>query len=72
MTDPQVFCNREDLWGFRVKPTAISRSRQPHVIMRLPEKSAEYILMLPMVPQGRDNLISWLAARCDGSDYEHC
>src|ERR1700739_3643017 len=46
---------------------------QPYyVIMRLPgETRAEYILMLPMVPQGRDNMISWLAARCDGSDYGH-
>ena len=24
-----------------------------------------------MVPQGRDNMISWLAARCDGTDYGH-
>jgi uncharacterized membrane protein (UPF0182 family) len=27
--------------------------------------------MLPMVPQGRDNMISWIAARCDGDDYGH-
>jgi len=46
---------------------------QPYyVIMRLPgEQQAEYILMLPMVPQGRDNMIAWLAARCDGEDYGH-
>jgi len=46
---------------------------QPYyVIMRLPgEHNAEYILMLPMVPQGRDNMIAWLAARCDGEDYGH-
>ncbi|HEX3409319.1 MAG TPA: UPF0182 family protein, partial [Candidatus Binataceae bacterium] len=46
---------------------------QPYyVIMRLPgEKRAEYVLMLPMVPQGRDNMIAWLAARCDGADYGH-
>jgi hypothetical protein len=24
-----------------------------------------------MVPAGRDNMISWLAARCDGNDYGH-
>jgi uncharacterized membrane protein (UPF0182 family) len=46
---------------------------QPYyVIMRLPgEQDAEYILMLPMVPQGRDNMISWMAARCDSNDYGH-
>jgi uncharacterized membrane protein (UPF0182 family) len=74
MTDPQVFYNREDLWGFPRETYGDQQvAMQPYyVIMRLPgEKSAEYILMLPMVPQGRDNMISWLAARCDGSDYGH-
>ena len=46
---------------------------QPYyVIMRLPnEAHEEFILMLPMVPRGRDNMISWLAARCDGNEYGH-
>jgi hypothetical protein len=43
-----------------------------YVIMRLPgEAQAEYMLMLPMTPSGRDNMISWMAARCDGADYGH-
>jgi uncharacterized membrane protein (UPF0182 family) len=74
MTDPQVFYNREDQWGFpRENFGGETVSMQPYyVIMRLPgESHAEYMLMLPMVPQGRDNMISWLAARCDGSDYGH-
>jgi uncharacterized protein len=74
MTDPQVFYNREDLWGFpRENFDEQTVPMQPYyVIMRLPgETHAEYILMLPMVPQGRDNMISWLAARCDGTDYGH-
>jgi uncharacterized membrane protein (UPF0182 family) len=74
MTDPQVFYNREDLWGFpRENYGGETVQMQPYyVIMRLPgESHAEYILMLPMVPQGRDNMISWLAARCDGTDYGH-
>ena len=25
--------------------------------------------MLPMVPRNRDNMIAWLAARCDGANY---
>jgi uncharacterized membrane protein (UPF0182 family) len=74
MTDPQVFYNREDLWGFpRENAGDETIAMRPYyVIMRLPgESRAEYILMLPMVPQGRDNMISWLAARCDGADYGH-
>jgi uncharacterized protein len=74
MTDPAVFYNREDLWGFpRENYADETVEMQPYyVIMRLPgETNSEYILMLPMVPQGRDNMISWLAARCDGADYGH-
>lgn len=74
MTDPQVFYNREDLWGFpRENYGGETVAMQPYyVLMRLPDhKNEEYILMLPMVPQGRDNMISWLAAGCDGANYGH-
>jgi uncharacterized membrane protein (UPF0182 family) len=41
-----------------------------YIIMRLPEEpQAEFFLMLPMVPSRRDNMIAWLAARCDPPDY---
>lgn len=78
MTDPTVFYNREDLWGFPRENYAdeVVQMQPYYVIMRLPgEDHAEYILMLPMVPESRgkvrDNMISWLAARCDGADYGH-
>ncbi len=72
MTDPEVFYNKEDLWSFpqetyNGKPVFM----QPYyTIMRLPgEAHEEFILMLPMVPRNRDNMIAWLAARCDGPHY---
>lgn len=72
MTDPEVFYNKEDLWSFPQetysgKPIFM----QPYyTIMRLPgEAREEFILMLPMVPRNRDNMIAWLAARCDGPHY---
>jgi uncharacterized membrane protein (UPF0182 family) len=74
MTDPQVFYNREDMWGFPRENYGGETGRmQPYyVIMRLPNQHhEEYILMLPMVPRGRDNMISWLAAQCDGDRYGH-
>ncbi len=74
MTDPEVFYNREDQWSFpRENYAGETVMMQPYyVIMRLPgETQAEYILMLPMVPHGRDNMIAWIAARCDGADYGH-
>jgi uncharacterized protein len=41
-----------------------------YIIMRLPgEPQAEFFLMIPMVPSGRDNMIAWLSARCDPPDY---
>jgi uncharacterized membrane protein (UPF0182 family) len=72
MKDPEVFYNKEDLWSF---PKESQRGQttimQPYyTIMRLPgESHEEFILMLPMVPNNRDNMIAWLAARCDGLNY---
>jgi uncharacterized membrane protein (UPF0182 family) len=72
MTDPEVFYNKEDLWNFPKENYGGQQiTMQPYyTIMRLPgESSEEFILMLPMVPANRDNMIAWLAARCDGSNY---
>ncbi len=74
MKDPQVFYNREDQWDVAKENYAgMTSAMQPYyIIMRLPgEPHEEYILMLPMVPKGRDNMIAWMAARCDGTDYGH-
>jgi uncharacterized protein len=41
-----------------------------YIVMRLPgETQAEFFIMIPMVPSRRDNMIAWLAARCDAPDY---
>jgi len=72
MRDPQVFYNREDLW----QPATEIRGGQevqvePYfVIMRLPGKEeGEFMLMLPLTPTGKDNMIAWLYADSDGDDY---
>ncbi|MBI3458355.1 MAG: UPF0182 family protein [Candidatus Rokubacteria bacterium] len=72
MTDPEVFYNKEDLWSFPQENVSGKLvTMQPYyTIMRLPgESREEFILMLPMVPNTRDNMIAWLAARCDGPHY---
>lgn len=33
------------------------------------EKNSEFMLMTPYTPVGRDNMIAWLAGRCDGDRY---
>lgn len=72
MDAPEVFYNREDLWQFPRRPTDVDGAEMDpyYIIMRLPgETRAEFFLMLPMVPSQRQNMIAWLAARCDPPDY---
>jgi hypothetical protein len=72
MTDPQVFYNREDLW---VAPQekydgAVAAMDPYYILMKLPgSQQLEYLIMTPFTPQKRDNMIAWLAARCDFPDY---
>jgi len=72
MQNPTVFYNREDVWS--VPFERFGADRQPvapyYTIMRLPEEQREeFLLMLPLAPANRDNMIAWLAARCDGPSY---
>jgi uncharacterized protein len=79
MTSPEVFYNREDLWQFPRQTSvgnieAASNSNTAmapyYMIMRLPEEAKPaFFLMLPMVPNRRENMIAWLAAGCDAADY---
>jgi uncharacterized protein len=78
MDTPEVFYNREDLWQFprqaagleSVGSRDVPRMAPYYMIMRLPgEARAELVLMLPMVPSQRENMIAWLVARCDPPDY---
>ena len=72
MEAADVFYNREDLWQFPREPEGGGTTLMApyYIIMRLPgETQAEFFLMLPMVPSRRDNMIAWLAARCDPPDY---
>jgi uncharacterized membrane protein (UPF0182 family) len=72
MTDPQVFYNREDLWvAPKEKYEGAVNSMEPYyILMKLPgSEQLEYLILTPFTPQNRDNMIAWLAARCDFPDY---
>jgi uncharacterized protein len=73
MTEPQVFYNQEDLWDFPLQKTHESGSEflQPYyALIRLPgHKEPEYLIMIPFTPAAKNNMIGWLAARCDGENY---
>jgi uncharacterized protein len=73
MRDPSVFYSKEDLW--RVASRTVNGESTPmspyYAIMKLPDvgKTEEFILMVPFTPARKNNMIAWMAARCDGSDY---
>ncbi|MGH7047357.1 MAG: UPF0182 family protein [Stellaceae bacterium] len=78
MSSPEVFYNREDLWQFPRRTSSVggvedadNTSMAPYyMIMRLPEEAKPaFFLMVPMVPNRRENMIAWLAAGCDPPDY---
>ncbi|REL24687.1 UPF0182 family protein [Rhodohalobacter sp. SW132] len=72
MTRPQVFYNQEDLW---TRPNEKYGGRQIlmepyYVLARLPEEEElEFMLISPLTPENRDNMISWLAAKSDPAEY---
>ncbi len=77
MTNPDVFFNREDLWtvatetGLGNDGEQTKQPMQPNfVLMKLPgETSVEFVEILPFTPANRNNLIGWIAGRCDGAHY---
>jgi uncharacterized membrane protein (UPF0182 family) len=73
MTNPDVFYNKEDLWSFPTEAAGGETRRAAadpyYVITKLPgEPGEEFLLMQPMTPANRSNMVGWIAAR---SDLEH-
>jgi uncharacterized membrane protein (UPF0182 family) len=72
MTVPQVFYNREDVW---VPPKERYGGEtvlmEPYyVLIKLPgESGLQFLLMMPVTPSNRDNMIAWIAARSDTPGY---
>ncbi|MCD6200572.1 MAG: UPF0182 family protein, partial [Bacteroidales bacterium] len=72
MTNPQVFYNQEDLWNVPTEIYQESEQRMSpyYITMKLPAGSSEeFILMLPLTPSRKDNMVAWMCARCDGEHY---
>ena len=73
MTDPRVFYSKEDLW--RVASRTVEGQMSPmapyFTIMKLPEvgRNEEFVLMIPFTPARKNNMIAWMAARCDPPNY---
>lgn len=72
MTNPQVFYNNEDLW---TRPNEKYGGQQikmePYYILsKLPgEEQLQYLLISPLTPNNRDNMVAWMAAKSDPPQY---
>jgi uncharacterized membrane protein (UPF0182 family) len=72
MTNPNVFYNNEDAWAI---PTQIYGDKEEavhsyYLVTTLPgEKKSEFILILPFTPYKKNNMMSFLTAKCDPADY---
>ena len=72
VTDTERFFAGNDVWtvpqGQASEQTLPSEAY--YVVMRMPgEAESEFLLLQPMVPVGRLNMIAWVAARMDEPNY---
>ena len=70
MRNPEVFYNKEDYWDIprEIYATSEQQMEPYYMILKLEEKE-EFFLLLPFTPVGKNNMIAWLAAACDGENY---
>jgi uncharacterized membrane protein (UPF0182 family) len=76
--NPKVFFQREDVWSIaQIVALDDQGKRQTqtidpyYVLMQLPgeQKKSEFVLILPFTPANRNNMIGWMAGRCDPENY---
>lgn len=74
MTNPRVFYNDEDRWRRPFEQYGGQRQQmEPYYVLgRLPGEETEELefkLISPFTPEGRNNMIAWMAARSDPDYY---
>ena len=66
MKDVTAFYNREDVWAVaKEKYEDKVIEVEPYYVTLAIEDKPEFVLILPLTPVNRDNMIAWMAARCD-------
>ena len=72
VTQPLTFFNNTDRWTVPEAQTNEQSlpSEAYYVVMRMPgEPVAEFLLLQPMIAASRPNMIAWVAARNDATEY---
>ena len=74
----RVFFQREDVWNVANQVRVGADGKKDtvpidpyYVLMQLPgeQKKNEFVAILPFTPANRNNMIGWIAGRCDGENY---
>lgn len=75
MTNPDTFYSGTDMWRLPMIPgedgSENDRELEPYyVITRLPNSTNdEFILIAPLIRAEKENMVAWMAAKCDPADY---
>ncbi|MFA0815244.1 MAG: UPF0182 family protein [Anaerofustis sp.] len=73
MSNTTVFYNKEDVWNIATQyyqtSNQASSVNPTYLIMKLPDRQEEFLLIIPYTPQNKDNMVGWMAGVCDGDDY---
>jgi uncharacterized protein len=77
MKSARELYNKSDVWDVSTQIYGASTTQanaetveSSYLIMRLPgSEKEEFLLMVPYTPQGKNNMISWLAVKNDIDDY---
>lgn len=73
MNDATVFYNKEDAWQTPYEIYGVGQQvpvEPYYIIIKLSgEEKGEFVLMSGFTPIKKDNMIAWMAARCDGENY---
>lgn len=69
MTNTKTFYEKEDYWTIPYENK--NELFEPYYAnLQLPGQTAnEFVMVQPFSPRGKQNLIAWLAARCDAPNY---
>lgn len=72
VTDPAIFYSGDDVWQIpkEIYGSALVPMEPYHISAQLaPDLPPEFLLLQPLTPLARPNLVAWLAARSDAPHY---
>ncbi len=72
MKDPQVFYNKEDMWQTpkEIYDRDTVEMEPYYIILTLPgEEKEDFIMITPLIPRGKDNMIAWMSASSNPMNY---